>query len=138
MNKGTNTKILNKTYILFTILLLLIPTVVAINYPQLTGYVTDNANIITPEYKQKITDLAERINKNTTVEIAVLTIESLEGDSPENYAVQTFRQNGVGKKDNNNGRFVCNVFVLSRMQQPNCKVYFEMSWTKKFISMFYA
>ena len=106
MNKGTNTKILNKTYILFTILLLLIPTVVAINYPQLTGYVTDNANIITPEYKQKITDLAERINKNTTVEIAVLTIESLEGDSPENYAVQTFRQNGVGKKENNNGLLI--------------------------------
>jgi uncharacterized protein len=72
----------------------------------LTGYVTDNANILTPEYKERITDLADRINKNTTVEIAVLTIESLEGVSIEDYAVNTFRQNGVGKKDNNNGLLI--------------------------------
>jgi uncharacterized protein len=95
-----------KMLTILAILLLLAPTAIAINYPQLTGYVTDSANIIDSEYEKKITDLADRINKATTVEIAVLTIESLEGDSPENYAVNTFRQNGVGKKDNNNGLLI--------------------------------
>ncbi len=99
---------ISKKYIAILILLLvlLLPVATAVNYPKLTGYVTDNANIIDPEYKQKISELADRINKNTTVEIAVLTVESLEGDNPENYAVNTFRQNGVGKKDNNNGLLI--------------------------------
>lgn len=99
-------EIIKKRLPILFIFLLLVQIAGAISYPQLHGYVTDNANIITPEYKQKITDLADRINKNTTVEIAVLTINSLEGDSIENYAVNTFRQNGVGKKDNNNGLLI--------------------------------
>lgn len=102
MNKEINKQIL----ILFALALFLVPIVSAITYPTLNGYVTDNANIIDADYKQKITDLADKINKETTVEIAVLTVESLEGDSPENYALQTFRQNGVGKKDNNNGLLI--------------------------------
>lgn len=98
----------NKFLIILGVLLLLIPMVSAIDakYPELTGYVTDNANIIDSEYEQKITDLADKINKQTTVEIAVLTIESLGEDNIDNYAVQTFRQNGVGKKDNNNGLLI--------------------------------
>ena len=105
MNRQINDIIERWIPILF-ILLLFIQITGTISYPQLHGYVTDNANIITPEYKQKITDLAERINKNTTVEIAVLTIESLEGDSPENYALNVFRKKGMGKKDNNNGLLI--------------------------------
>lgn len=107
MNK--NEIIKRQISILFLILLAItiIPIVSSgITYPTLTGYVTDNANIITPEYRQKITELAENINKNTTVDIAVLTIQSLEGDTPENYALNVFRQNGVGKKDNNNGLLI--------------------------------
>jgi uncharacterized protein len=88
------------------IVLLFIHIAGAVNYPQLTERITDDANIIDNEYKQKIKGLAERIEKDTTVEIAVLTIQSLEGDSPENYAVNTFRKSGVGKKDNNNGLLI--------------------------------
>ena len=106
MNKGINMKWLQKFVTILMLLVVLLPMASAINYPQLTGYVTDNANIIDVGYKQKITDLADKINKETTVEIAVLTVQSLEGDSPDNYAVQTFRQNGVGKKDNNNGLLI--------------------------------
>ncbi len=103
---GDNKKWLQKYITIMMLLVVLLPVASAITYPTLNGYVTDNANIITPEYREKITDLADKINKETTVEIAVLTIESLEGDSHENYALQTFRQNGVGKKDNNNGLLI--------------------------------
>lgn len=92
--------------ILFILLLFLTQIAGAVNYPQLTEHVTDNANIIDEEYKQKIIYLADGIEKNTTVEIAVLTIESLEGDTPENYAINTFRKSGVGKKDKNNGLLI--------------------------------
>ena len=81
--------------IILILLLFLTQIAGAVTYPQLTEHVTDNANIIDNEYKQKITELAESIEKNTTVEIAVLTIESLEGDTPENYALNVFRKSGV-------------------------------------------
>lgn len=106
MNREINMEWLQKYIAILMLLAILLPVASAITYPTLNGYVTDNANIIDADYKQKITDLADKINKETTVEIAVLTIESLEGDSPENYALQTFRQNGVGKKDNNNGLLI--------------------------------
>ena len=118
---GNNKKWLQKYITIMMLLVVLLPVASAITYPTLNGYVTDNANIITPEYREKITDLADRINKNTTVEIAVLTIESLEGDSPENYALQTFRQNGVGKKDNNNG-------LLILVAKNDRKYKFEMGY----------
>jgi uncharacterized protein len=107
MNRKIDMEWLQKYVAILMLLAILLPIAsAAITYPTLNGYVTDNANIITPEYREKITSLADKINKETTVEIAVLTIDSLEGDSPENYAVQTFRQNGVGKKDNNNGLLI--------------------------------
>lgn len=77
-----------------------------VNYPQLTGFVTDNAHIINPEYETKITQLAEKIEKETTVEIAVVTIESLEGESREMYALRLFEQAGIGKKDKDNGLLI--------------------------------
>lgn len=106
MNRKIDMKWLQKYVTILMLLVVLLPIASAITYPTLNGYVTDNANIITPEYREKITNLADKINKETTVEIAVLTIQSLEGDSPENYALQTFRQNGIGKKDNNNGLLI--------------------------------
>lgn len=87
-------------------LILLLQVASAVEYPHIEKYVNDYANIIDPEYKDKIQQLAESIDKNTTVEIAVVTIESLEGESPENYANTLFRQAGIGKKDKNNGLLI--------------------------------
>ncbi len=93
-------------YALLIILLLFLPTAGAVNYPQLKGFVTDNANMIDPVYEEKITQLAEKIEKENTVEIAVVTIDSLEGESTLDYAVGLFEQAGIGKKDNNNGLLI--------------------------------
>ena len=88
------------------ILMLLLPTASAVNYPQLSGYVTDNANMIDQSYNEKIKELAGAIEKESTVEIAVVTIESLEGESMEMYAVTLFEKWGIGKKDNDNGLLI--------------------------------
>jgi uncharacterized protein len=72
------------------ILMLLLPAASAVSYPQLRGYVTDNANMIDQSYEAKITQLAGEIEKETTVQIAVVTIESLEGEKNEIYSVELF------------------------------------------------
>ncbi|MCE8425833.1 MAG: TPM domain-containing protein [Candidatus Methanoperedens sp.] len=78
----------------------------AIEYPTIHAFVTDNANIISSDYEQKITRLAQEIHKNTTVEVAVLTIDTLNGDTIEDYAVKTFEKNGIGKNDKDNGLLI--------------------------------
>ncbi len=77
-----------------------------VSYPKLTDFVTDNADIIPPDYEQKITELAKQIEQETTVEIAVVTINSLEGVSKETYATELFEQAGIGKKDVDNGLLI--------------------------------
>ena len=76
------------------------------SYPQSTGFVTDNANMIGPVYEAKIIELAKQIENNNTVKIAVITVESLEGESKEMYAVNLFNQAGIGKKDRDNGLLI--------------------------------
>lgn len=87
--------------------MLLLPTASAVSYPQLHGnVVTDNANIIDQSYEAKIIQLAQEIEKDSTVEIAVVTVESLEGESIEMYAVELFKKAGIGKKDKDNGLLI--------------------------------
>lgn len=97
---------MKKCILILLILLFLSPAASAVNYPQLRGFVTDNANMIDPAYANNIAQLAAKIEQETTVEIAVVTIESLEGESKEMYAVKLFEQAGIGKKDKDNGLLI--------------------------------
>lgn len=91
---------MKKLLILF-IFLLLLPTVLA-EIPDYKGYVTDNANIL-GEYRPQIEKLCEEIEKNTTAEVAVLTIDSLEGEPLEEYSLRVARKWGIGKEEKDNG-----------------------------------
>lgn len=88
------------------LLMLLVPAASAVSYPTVRGFVTDNANMIDSSYEEKITQLAQEIEKESTVEIAVVTVESLEGESMEMYAVNLFENWGIGKKDKDNGLLI--------------------------------
>lgn len=66
-------------------------------------YVNDYAKILTVEETTALETKIESFERNTTNEIAVVTIESLEGDTVENVAQQIFTKWGIGKKDKNNG-----------------------------------
>ncbi|MBW6470162.1 MAG: TPM domain-containing protein [Methanosarcinaceae archaeon] len=97
---------MTKWTLILIIMILSVATASGASYPQLTGFVTDNANMIDPSYEAQITALATQIEKNTTVEIAVVTVESFEGESREMYAVNLFQQAGIGKKDKDNGLLI--------------------------------
>ncbi|MDP6642130.1 MAG: TPM domain-containing protein [Candidatus Nanoarchaeia archaeon] len=93
-------------FTIFIIFLLLISTVEAVDYPKLNEFVTDNANLISPEDEQKIIEIAKKIEKETSVEIAIVTIKSLEGLDKEQYALELFEQAGIGKEDKDNGLLI--------------------------------
>ncbi|MDP3917207.1 MAG: TPM domain-containing protein [Nanoarchaeota archaeon] len=87
-------------------LLLIFPIVSAVNFPVLNDFVTDQADIISQEYEQKITELAKQIEQETTVEVAVVTVKSLEGISKEDYSAQLFEKYKIGKSDIDNGLLI--------------------------------
>jgi len=89
-----------KKLLILLFVFLLIPSVLAI--PEYKGYVTDNANIL-KDWTSQIEQLCDTIEKNTTAEIAVLTIDSLEGEALEEYSLEVARNWGIGKKEKDNG-----------------------------------
>jgi uncharacterized protein len=68
-----------------------------------TGYVTDLAAAITPDTKTRLEALCRAVEEKTGAQIAVVTLHSLEGDSVENFAVDLYKQLGVGSKGDNRG-----------------------------------
>ncbi len=85
------------------VIILLISVVYA--FPKPVGYVNDFANILTdvPLLEQELTEYG----KNTTIEIAVVTIDKLPEDQTlATYAVELFQEWGIGKKGKDNGVLV--------------------------------
>jgi uncharacterized protein len=68
-----------------------------------TGYVTDLAGVIAPETKTQLEVLCREVEEKTGTQMAVVTVHSLEGDSVENFAVDLYKQLGVGSKGDNRG-----------------------------------
>jgi len=71
-----------------------------------TNYVSDYAEIFSPQEKQEIESLIIRTEKNTTAEIAIVTVKSLERMTEDQYAVELFEKWGIGKKDKDNGLLI--------------------------------
>lgn len=65
--------------------------------------VTDNAGMLTAEQESEIEDMLYAINQRTGVELAVYTIETLNGQDIETKANDLFRELGLGDSEKNNG-----------------------------------
>jgi len=67
------------------------------------GYVTDLAGVIAADAKARLEALCHEVEEKTGAQIAVVSVHSLEGDSVENFAVDLYKQLGVGGKSDNRG-----------------------------------
>ncbi len=76
------------------------------DFPEPTGYVNDFAQIFSSDYRQSLEEELANFEEETTAEIAVVTINSLEDNSIEDYAVRLFEQWGIGKKEKDNGLLI--------------------------------
>lgn len=68
-----------------------------------TGFVNDYATIFTPDQRQDLESKLTDFEKQTTNEISVVTIQSLNGDTIEDFASKLFEEWNIGKKGNDNG-----------------------------------
>jgi uncharacterized protein len=68
-----------------------------------TGYVTDLAGVIAADAKARLESLCTEVEQKTGAQMAIVTVSSLDGESVETYAVDVYKQLGVGKKKDNRG-----------------------------------
>ena len=87
------------------VLLLLLPLAwaAAKDVPFLAGRVNDTANLISPEQRQRIEAQLAQFEKQTGDQVAVLTVDSLDGEAIEDYANKVGRTWALGQKGKDNG-----------------------------------
>ncbi len=72
-------------------------------YPDYVGYVNDYAHLLSASQASALNQELRDFDNRTTIEVAVVTVNSLEGESPQDYATNIGNYWGVGKRDKNNG-----------------------------------
>jgi uncharacterized protein len=68
-----------------------------------TARVHDFANLLSAEQRVTLEDLAREVERQTTAQMAVVTVPSLRGKDVDAYAHELFNQWGIGQKELNNG-----------------------------------
>lgn len=68
-----------------------------------TGYVSDRAEILSPETKQRLEAFLRDFERSDSTQIVVLTVPSLEGEPVESYALRVAEAWKIGQKAKDNG-----------------------------------
>lgn len=84
-------------------ILLLSSALAAPNFPQLTGRVVDNANLLKPEDRAWIEAELKSLEDKATDQLVVVTVPSLDGYTIEDYGYQLGRHWGIGQEGKDNG-----------------------------------
>jgi len=71
--------------------------------PESTGQVTDLAGVLTAEQLASLTETIAQFEAETTHQIAVLTVKSLDGENIDDFSLRIANTWGVGRKEYDNG-----------------------------------
>lgn len=72
-------------------------------FPLHDGYVTDLAGVLDASTESSLESMLTTLERETSAEVAVATVTSLDGMSVEEYANKLFAEWGVGQKQKDNG-----------------------------------
>ncbi len=79
------------------------PPVHSLEVPYLSGRVVDLARLLPPEAAARIEEKLARLEEETGAQMAVLTIDSLEGESLEDYSLRVAETWQLGRKGHDDG-----------------------------------
>lgn len=74
-----------------------------VQFPALSGRVVDQARLLTPEKEAELTARLEALERDTSDQLVVVTIDSLQGLEIEDYGYRLGRAWGIGQAEENNG-----------------------------------
>lgn len=65
--------------------------------------VHDFANLLSPAERESLESLSQSVERQTTAQLIVVTVTSLDGETIDTYAHELFNQWGIGRQDLKNG-----------------------------------
>ena len=84
---------------------------------QPTGYVNDFAHVLDPGTTAQINNICLQVDQKAHAQIAVVTINSLDGSDIESFAVDLFKKWGIGSKSTDHG-----VLILYAIQDHRARI----------------
>jgi len=84
---------------------------------QPTGYVNDFARVLDPGTKAQIEDICRQVDEKAQAQIALVTVNTLDGSDIESYAVDLFKKWGIGAKKTDHG-----VLILYAIQDHKARI----------------
>ena len=99
--------------------------VFGLTYPQHSGFVNDFASIFSSQDEQKMETFLQNYEKKTSVEIAVVTTNSLNNLSIEEWTLGLATQWGVGKKSKDNGIVIA---IAPKARKYRIEVGYGLEW----------
>jgi uncharacterized protein len=109
---------MKKIILIISMMLFPLP-LMALDAPQLTGRVNDHAGMLSPETKQRLEQKLAAFEVETSNQIAVLTVPSLQGDDIDQFSIRVAEAWKLGQKGKDNG-------VLLVLAQAERKVRIEV------------
>ena len=85
-------------------------------YPPASGYVVDQSGIIDSAARSRLEAWILELKQKTSAEVAVVTVDSTEPLSIEEYAVNLFQRFGLGQKGKDNGVLILVAYKDHRMK----------------------
>lgn len=99
------------------LLILLVSQLAALKVPKLKGHINDYANLLSSQEENRLENYLSSFESTSTIQIALLTIKSLQGENLEDYSMQVADAWKLGNKDKDNG-----VLVLISMQDKKLRI----------------
>ena len=127
-------RILKFAAVLVLVVIALCGCEAASGYPKATErfFVNDFADVLETADEDTMYNMAVSLNNSTTAQVVVVTVESLDGKEPYEYALELGREWGVGTEENNNGI----VILLSGKEYLGCVPSLRILMLALFISFF--
>jgi len=89
----------------------------ALDVPKLTGYINDNAGMISPQAKAALEQELRAFEQSDSTQIVIVTIPSLEDEVLEQYSIKVAEAWKIGQKGKDNG-----VIILVAKQERKIRI----------------
>jgi uncharacterized protein len=87
----------------FGVLVVVLQAPLGAAFPRPSGYVNDFASVLTEDDRAYLENFLRTLERDTTAEVAVATVTTLDGLTIEEYASRLFAEWGIGKRTRDNG-----------------------------------
>lgn len=108
---------INKYFVSILLSLIFASSIFALSVPNLTSPIVDNANLISDGVEQNINNQLEDLSDSTGIQLAVLTIPTLEGEVLESYSMKVAETWELGSAEKDTG-----VLLLIALEERSIRI----------------